>query len=442
MMAYCDADGRIYDHPELEMLGWDGECWRPVSADEVVPLPDGSDLFSLPGRRPAGFDSEREEVVVFDEVDVFAASVFLAPAYLRILLPAYETLQDAPGLPLYAYSAVGVLDGELVAPAIRVDPDIRQDPYRFDIDEVAAGVKTRRQAEPNNRVLQHLTRCALEYHCRAAQNFFLARFEAPLPAAPTCNAYCIGCISLQDPNKGDELAPASHDRIAFAPSPEELASVALGHIERVGDDAVVSFGQGCEGEPLSEGAALVETVVQIREQTETGTINLNSNASKPDVVEALCDAGLNSLRISTNSAQSDVYAAYYRPKGYTFDDVLESGRVLKRHEGYLMLNYFIFPGVTDTEAELDALSDWIRRDRIDMVQLRNLNVDPERYLEVVSNALGEVEAMGITQWLAELTRRHPHLRFGYFNPPRRLFGERPHQLDLSMASEEFVHADV
>ncbi|MDP6946560.1 MAG: radical SAM protein, partial [Myxococcota bacterium] len=116
MMAFCDAEGQIYDHPDLEMVGWDGECWRPVSPDEVIPVPEGSDLFTLPARRPAGLDREADEVVVWDEPEVFAASVFLAPAYLRLLLPAYEALEDAPGLPLYAYSALGVLDGELVAP--------------------------------------------------------------------------------------------------------------------------------------------------------------------------------------------------------------------------------------------------------------------------------------------------------------------------------------
>ena len=442
MMAYCDAEGRIFDHPELEMLGWDGECWRPVESDEVIPLPEGSDLFTLPGRRPAGYDPSVDDVVVVDEPDVFAASVFLAPAYLRVLLPAYESLQDAPGLPLYAYSAVGVLDGELVAPAIRVDPDIRQDPFRFDISEVAAGVKTRRQAEPENRVLQHLTRCALEYHCRAAQNYFLSRFEAPLPAAPTCNAYCVGCISLQDPNQGDDIAPASHDRIAFAPDPQELASVALGHIERVGEDAVVSFGQGCEGEPLNEGAALVETVHHIRRVTQSGVINLNSNASRPEVIEELCQAGLNSLRISTNSARSDVYAAYYRPKGYGFEQVQQSSKALRSHGGYLMLNYFIFPGVTDTIAELDALSEWIGRDSIDMIQLRNLNVDPEIYVELMTAVGGTGEAMGIVPWLKTLMSRHPGLRFGYFNPPRRLFSAQPHTLDLSTANKEFIHADL
>jgi hypothetical protein len=31
--------------------------------------------------------------------------------------------------------------------------------------------------------------------------------------------------------------------------------------------------------------------------------------------------------------------------------------------------------------------------------------------------------MGIPAAVAELRRRFPHLRFGYFNPPRSLFGK-------------------
>ena len=420
MMAFCDAQGRIYEHPELELVGWDGECWRPVADYELIPVPEGSDLFVLPGRRPAGFDRAADEVVVCEGEDVLAASVFLAPAYLRTLLPAYETLDDAPALPLFAYTAVGFRDGEMVAPALRVDPDIRQDPYRFDLAAIEAGVEAARQRSPDNRLVEHLSHCALGYHCRAAQNYFLGRFEAPLPAAPTCNAFCVGCISLQAPGGDDEYV-AAHDRIRFAPTPDELAEVALGHIARVGDDAVVSFGQGCEGEPLLQGENLIAAVARVRAETRQGVVNLNTNASRPSVVERMCAAGLDSIRVSTNSARPAVYAAYYRPKGYGFEQVRESARVVKRHGGYVMLNYFVFPGVSDTEPELEALSAWIADDGVDMLQLRNLNLDPEVYLATVEPAGGMGEPMGIVRWLEELRLRHSQLRFGYFNPARALF---------------------
>jgi len=417
-MAYADPQGQILEHPDLEMLGWDGECWRPLADDELVPLPRGSDLFTLPARRAAGFDRDNDEVVVFDEPGTTAVACFIAPAYLRTLLPAYHALDDAPALPLFAYSAVGIRDGELVTATIRVDEDIRQDPYRFDIEVIAKNVAARLEAHPDNRLIKHLENCALTYHCRAAQNYFLDRFEAPLPAAPTCNALCVGCISFQ-PKAGDDIPSQAHDRITFAPTPAELTEVALGHIARVGDDAVVSFGQGCEGEPLMQGHHLEAMIKNVRRQTSVGIVNLNSNSSRPDVVARLIAAGLDSLRISTNSARKDVYHAYYRPVGYTFEDVRRSATLMHEAGKFLMLNYFVFPGVTDTQAELDALSAWIDEAGIDMIQLRNLNIDPEQYLREVTAAGHVVEPMGLLPWLEALRQRHPTLSFGYFNPPRR-----------------------
>lgn len=422
MMAFADSSGQIFEHPDLEMLGWDGECWRPLEPDELVPLPEGSDLFTLPARRAAGFDRAADEVVVFDAPGTTAVACFIAPAYLRLLLPAYESAEDAPALPLFAYAAVGIRDGELVTATLRVDEDIRQDPFRFDVAEIERRVAARLEALPDNRLVKHLERCALTYHCRAAQNFFLDRFEAPLPAAPTCNALCVGCISFQ-PKAGDETPSAAHDRIGFAPTPDELAEIALGHIARVGERAVVSFGQGCEGEPLMQGRNLEHTVRKIREVTRQGIVNLNSNASRPDVIARMLDAGLDSLRVSTNSARAEVYAAYYRPTGYTFADVRRSARLVRERGGYVMLNYFVFPGVTDTPAELDALSAWIDEAKIDMVQLRNLNIDPELYLAAVTGVGHVVEPMGLLPWLHELRRRFPALRFGYFNPPRQTMHE-------------------
>jgi len=76
----------------------------------------------------------------------------------------------------------------------------------------------------------------------------------------------------------------------------------------------VSFGQGCEGEPLINGDLLCRAVRLVREKTIRGTINLNTNASRPQAVEKLVDAGLDSIRVSVNSFREVLYNAYYRPR--------------------------------------------------------------------------------------------------------------------------------
>jgi MoaA/NifB/PqqE/SkfB family radical SAM enzyme len=264
-------------------------------------------------------------------------------------------------------------------------------------------------------VLGQLERCALDYGCRAAQNFFIGRHEAPLPTSVTCNSQCLGCISLQT----DGEFKASHERLNKAPTPAEVAAVALEHIERV-PEAVVSFGQGCEGEPLLNGDLLVESVRLIRAETSAGTINLNTNASKPEVVERLAAAGLDSIRVSLNSPRPEVYDAYYRPHGYGFDDVLAAMAAMKRHRRFVSINYLVFPGVTDTEEEYAAIDRFVDETDLDLVQMRNLNIDPELYVSALPP--GTVSpGFGIRRVMERLRTRYAHLQFGYFNPPKERF---------------------
>jgi wyosine [tRNA(Phe)-imidazoG37] synthetase (radical SAM superfamily) len=153
----------------------------------------------------------------------------------------------------------------------------------------------------------------------------------------------------------------------------------------------------------------------VRAQTARGTLNLNTNASRPDAVRALLDAGLDSIRASLNSPRPDVYAAYYQPRGYAFGDVEASLRAVARAGGHAAVNLLCFAGVTDTDAELDALSGLVERTGLHTVQLRNLNIDPELYRRRIPRGT-ETAGRGM-RWLRdELARRFPHLRFGYFNP--------------------------
>ena len=171
-----------------------------------------------------------------------------------------------------------------------------------DRDVIEKNVGETLKTYPDNRVISQLERCALEYGCRAAQNFFLSRWEAPLPVSIACNAQCVGCISLQP----DGEFTASHDRLKTPPTAEEVFQVAMKHIQVV-DQAVVSFGQGCEGEPLLMGDLLIESTRMIRQATPNGTINLNSNGSRPEIVREMIGAGLDSIRVSMNSPREALY---------------------------------------------------------------------------------------------------------------------------------------
>jgi wyosine [tRNA(Phe)-imidazoG37] synthetase (radical SAM superfamily) len=413
-MVFADARGHLIDHPRLELVAFDGQTVRPPEPDELVPVPEGSDLFLLPGRVPLGRDPRSGAIQPFSELrgeSVSAAAAFVAPAWLRLLHPAYRTGARAPELPLYAYAPLGYADDRFWTTAVRVDPERRQDPPLFDRAAIERGVARELAAHGDNRLYGHLRRCALEYGCRAAQNFFLHRWEAPLPTARTCNAACLGCLSSQPEGR----CPATHDRIDFVPTPEEVAGVAVPHFRRV-ERAVASFGQGCEGEPLLNGALLEASVRRIRAETDRGTINLNTNASRPDTVVRLMAAGLDSLRVSFASATESLFDAFHRPRNYRLADVLDSCRAVKDAGGFLSLNLFVFPGVTDTAREVDALAPLVADLGVDLVQLRNLNVDPQLWLRTARAAVGAEAPVGLLRFMERLREARPALRYGYFNP--------------------------
>jgi len=415
-LLFADAQGRVFDHPRLLMAGRAANLLRLPEAGELISLPAGSDLFVLPGRAPVGLDPDSGRFVVLSvdpytgEGGVRAVAAFMAPAHTATLTCAYATQEGAPPLPLFAYTAAGWRRGRIIAAGVRVDRDRRQELAGFECAAIEAGVERVRRQYPRNRLFEHLAGCALRYGCPAARNLFLGRFEAPLPTSRVCNARCVGCISRQE-----GCIPATQERLSFLPTAAEIAEVALHHLASE-PHGVVSFGQGCEGEPLSRAGVLAEAVRSIRAESAGGTINLNTNASKPGALEKLARAGLDSVRVSLNSARRSYYERYYRPRGYTFRDVLASLRVAADCGLFVSLNLLVLPGVTDEEAEAAALIKLLAGRRVDLIQMRNLNLDPELYLAAIGFR-PRGRKLGVRGLMERLRSEFPALRFGYFNPP-------------------------
>jgi pyruvate-formate lyase-activating enzyme len=289
--------------------------------------------------------------------------------------------------------------------AMRTDESEDWAPRQFAAGELEALLDRRLAEDPSNRALAQVALCSREYGCFTAQNVFLERGEAALPVSPRCNARCIGCISEQEP---ETRVPSPQQRIAYEISAQEFATIAVRHLERV-DDGIVSFGQGCEGEPLLRAIVIARAIEQIRSRRSNGTVNLNTNGSLPDALERCIDAGLDAVRISLNSFRHDVYAAYYRPIGYGLHDVLASVRLAVSHGLRVSLNLLTHPGVTDDAAEIEAMRSFLRETPVSMVQTRTLNIDPEWYF----NAVGRPrEPLGMRFALEAI--REAHVRVGNF----------------------------
>jgi hypothetical protein len=404
----ADAEGNIEEHPQLRCMGRTGNDLVALRPEDFIPLPEGSEFFALPGRKPLGWNPETQQSELMDG-DAVAA--FVSPAHTQTYLAAYEKQGPAPILPLYAYTALGWFDGRFWTTAVRVDPDLRQDVSQFHAPMIEGAVDRMKKRFPDNRLVEHLsTQCAGSYQCRAAQNFFLERWELPIPSSPACNATCLGCISLQE----DEDVSSAHFRLKFIPDSQEIADIALHHLEHA-PYPVMSFGQGCEGEPLLVADTLAEAMRRVRAVTDRGIFNINTNGSRPDDVAKLCEAGLRSIRVSMNSAQKDWYTGYYLPRNYEFEALAQSLKVVRQHGGWASINYFVFPGCTDTPAEWDALQRLIENTDLSMIQWRNFNIDPDWYFKKLRKQ-PDGNPFGVLELMHRVRETYPHIAYGYFNP--------------------------
>lgn len=409
-ILYSDGNGNIFEDQTLYVTGRSGWDALPVPAEDFIDLPDGGQLYELPGRRGIGIDVYTGKIRICEKG--WAVAAFIPPAYTGLYLAAYETLPDAPTLPLFCYTAVGWQNDKFYVPAVRIEQDIRQECAGYDDDKIKNGSSALLKNYPHNRLVLHLmNNCCNTYHCPAARNFSLGRWECPVPSSPACNANCIGCISFQPQ---EETIVSTQDRLVFKPTAEEIVEFTVPHLETA-PFPIISFGQGCEGEPLLMWETIREAIIEIRRHTKKGSININTNGSKPDAVKALCEAGLNSMRVSTNSAREHIYTPYYRPNNYVFEDLIESLKTVRSYNGWTSINYFVFPGMTDSVEEYEALRKLIKETDLCMIQWRNFNIDPDWYLGKIG-VTDTGECMGIKQMMQLLKDEFSALKYGYFNP--------------------------
>jgi MoaA/NifB/PqqE/SkfB family radical SAM enzyme len=410
-LLYSDGKGNIFEDTTLYAVGRAGWDAFPVAVEDWILLPEGGNLYELPGRRGIGIDVITGTMRLCEKG--WAVAAFIPPAHTGLYIAAFESLPDAPTLPLFCYTAAGWWNHQFYVTAVRIEKDIRQECAGYDDQKIKSGADHLLQVYPHNRLVKHLMdNCCNTYQCPAARNLALGRWECPVPTSPACNANCLGCISFQPE---EETIVSTQDRLTFKPTAEEIVEFTVPHLLQA-PYPIISFGQGCEGEPLLMWQTIREAIIEIRKHTDKGSININTNGSNPTAVKVLCEAGLDSIRVSTNSARKSIYLPYYRPNNYRFEDIVESLKVVRSYGKWASINYFVFPGMTDSVEEYEALRQLIRETDLSMIQWRNFNIDPDWYLRQIGvTETGEM--MGLKQLQDLLHEEFPRVQFGYFNPP-------------------------
>ncbi len=414
-LVFAGDDGQLYDHHSLRATGRTGDRFVELNGADLEKLPAGASLVLVPGGRPVGINRAGRFSLLernpWREGQTWAVGALLPQGYTRTLLPSYHRTQEGKPVPLLGYAAVACRDGEMYVAACRTDNPHRWNPAHYDSCELPALVEKKVKKHPANRILRQLAHCALEYHCFTAQNIFYSRWEGGIPVSPACNAGCLGCISEQPA----ECCPSPQARIKYQPAPGEVAEIAAPHLQS-GDGCMISFGQGCEGEPTLAAGTIAKAIEMIRGVTGQGTINMNSNAGFTAGVADICRVGLDAIRVTLISAREEIYQAYHRPQGFNLSDVCNSIRIAVSSGVYTSLNLLVLPGLTDREEETQALLEMVRDTGVNMIQLRNLNIDPDFLFQYVPAKGGEM--LGIPAMI-DILQKVPGLEIGSFSRPVR-----------------------
>lgn len=401
--VYADRRGNICEAEGVRGMGRIGSSNLPLRSDDLIPLPESADLMFMPDHLAAGQGADGTE----ERIAGTAVAAILPQGYTRTHLPAFDRMEGAAPLPLYGYTAVVSHRGQLCVAAVYTDKNEKWDPANYNGKELKKLVRRTMKELPHNRIVEQVGNCSLNYHCLTAQNLFYRRWECGVPTSPVCNANCLGCISLQS----SECCPSPQERITFSPAAEEIAEVGIYHLS-IAPDGIISFGQGCEGEPSLAADRIAEGIRRIRTVTQRGQINMNSNAGFPAGMRKIVDAGLDSLRVSIISARDESYDAYYRAS-YPLDNVKESLRYALDHGVYVSLNLLHFPGFTDRVEELAAWQEFFRVLPVQMIQMRNLNIDPTIFLQTMPQAEGA--PVGTRAFMEALHAEFPQLVIGSFS---------------------------
>ncbi|MDD3853773.1 MAG: radical SAM protein [Syntrophomonadaceae bacterium] len=417
---YANEKDELLEYPAITMLGRTGGGWVEPVTDEMIPLPKGASLVTIPDHIPVGLDACEKLTHFKSDLSgsgrqAFAVAALLPQGFTRVLLPACVNTRSGKNLPLFGYAAVGMKQGQVYVAAVQTDQHRKWHPAFYNTERLPVRIDRMLKKFPHNRIMRQLSHCALQYGCFTAQNIFYGRWEGGIPTTPTCNADCIGCISE---NHSGVNSP--QERLAFSPEVNEIVELGVHHLANA-REAIISFGQGCEGEPSLSAIKLSESIRQMRCITDQGTININTNAGYTAGIKQMVEAGLDAMRVTLFSFNEDNYNRYHRPRGYSIKDVRESITVALDNGVQVSLNLLTFPGFTDRESEIGALMDFVHKYPVFMIQLRNLNIDPDFFQQHFAQ---EELGIGIITMLNILAQEAPAVKVGSYTHPVGVNGRR------------------
>ncbi len=125
----ANSKGEIFELEGYGAVGMAGSALTPLTTEDTINMPFGSELMFLPDRKPILFNavSDRIETLIENPFvsgeKIFPVAAFNSPGYVTSYISAYEEEKDAGYLPLFSYGAAGWQNGKFRSTAILVDAE-------------------------------------------------------------------------------------------------------------------------------------------------------------------------------------------------------------------------------------------------------------------------------------------------------------------------------
>jgi hypothetical protein len=390
--VHSDRSSRVFVSADYGATALDGPM--PVALDRAIPLPAGAVLVPLADRAAMGLDRRGQPRTLGPAR--WAVAAILPPGHVRTHLPSIEAAGDIAPLEPLAYAAVAADQrGELVVAAVALGPAAVAP-----ADDVGAAITRRLRAEPSNKLLRQLARCARDYRCAAARNAFLGQGECALPLGAPANDAAAPVAALRRHEERAPLEPA-----AFKIAPADAATVAIAHL--TGGGASVSFGHACEGEPLDVIRDVVDVTARIRAAGAAGEIILRTSGASAVALGRAAEAGIDRVVVRLVSAEGPTYELVHRPAGFRWTDVRAALREAASRRLPITVELLSLPGLTDRETEVRALVALLGElPPGTELRLADLAADPYALLARVPGGT----TIGITTMLDRLRADAAHVR--------------------------------
>ncbi|MBI2774346.1 MAG: radical SAM protein [Chloroflexi bacterium] len=373
---HADRTGHLYVDPDHAAAGLDGTDARPLH--EVVPLPDGARLVPLP-RAAMGFGRNGRARELGS--GRLAVGAVLPRGWVRLLTPSYADDPNAADLERLPYCAVADESGAVVVAARAVDPAA---------PTAESGDRAAGHAGPANSLVRQLARCARDNACESVRAS-TGHGDLPVPLGAPAAERARAPVALRSGYPGSPVEAA-----AFRPSAEEIADLAIDHLDRGG--AGLSFGRACDGEPLARVAVIEGALELVRARTAGGTVHLETSGSDPVALRRAIEAGVTSVTVRMGAATPGTYELLHGPISHRWADVRASARLASERGVALTIALLLLPGLTDRAGEIDALAAFLGELAGGRVELRDLGADPVRAIA----AFPRVAASGMDRLLARL----------------------------------------